>query len=108
MRLLPGLARFVGWLLTPLLAWAASFCGAWLGALAAAGITDGNVALGFTIGGAAVLGLGGTLLWLRLLRRSPELQQALAVTSEGIPVAMVEPADTSPTTGSPGSSGEVP
>lgn len=94
MRLLRGLARFVGWLLTPLVAWAASFCGAWLGARAAGRTTDGDVALGLTIGGAALLGLGVTLLWLRALRRSPELQQVLAVTSEGIPVAIVEPAET--------------
>ncbi|HET8633452.1 MAG TPA: hypothetical protein VFL88_04840 [Gemmatimonadales bacterium] len=33
----------------------------------------------------AVAGFGGLLGWLRLLRHSPELQEALAVTPEGVP-----------------------
>lgn len=108
MRLLRWLARLLGWLLTPLLAWAASFCGAWLGAVAATRTTDGSLALGLTIGGAALLGLGVTLLWLRLLRRSPELQDALALTSEGVPMGMVEPAETGPAAKPPGPATGVP
>lgn len=104
MRILRGLLRLIGWLLTPLLAWAASFLGAWLGALSASGTANGDLALGLTIGGAALFGIGGTLLWLRLLRRSPELREALAVTSEGIPVAAVEP--DAPAAPAPGTSGE--
>lgn len=108
MRLLRGLARLLGWLLTPLLAWAASFCGAWLGAVAATRTTDGSLALGLTIGGAALLGLGVTLLWLRLLRRSPELQEALALTSEGVPMGLVESAETVPAAEPPAATTEVP
>ena len=34
-----GSSRFSGWLLTPLVAWAASFVGAWLGARSAGGLS---------------------------------------------------------------------
>lgn len=90
MRALRFLARLVGWLLTPLIAWAASFFGAWAGATAAAAATDANLALGVTIMGGAAAGIGATMLWMRLLRRSPELREALAITTEGIPVAALE------------------
>lgn len=33
----------------------------------------------------AVAGFAALLGWLRLLRRSPELQEVLAVTPEGVP-----------------------
>lgn len=42
-----------------------------------------GVLLSVALGGAA--GFGGLLGWLRLLRHSPELQEALAVTPEGVP-----------------------
>jgi hypothetical protein len=89
-RLLHFIARLVGWLLTPLIAWAASFFGAWAGAGAAAAATGANLSLGMTIMGGAAAGVGATMLWMRLLRRSPHLREALAVTAEGIPVAAVE------------------
>lgn len=76
--------------------------------MAARGTTDGNLALGLTVGGAALLGLGATLLWLRVLRRSPELQQALAITREGIPVVTAEPAEAAPTVERPASPSGVP
>ena len=61
----------IGWLLTPLWAWGASFFGAWLGARLAVRLSDplamvalaGVVGLGF---GLAALGL-----WVRLMRRLP-------------------------------------
>lgn len=98
MRFLHFLARLVGWLLTPLIAWAASFFGAWAGAAAAAASVEGaNLSLGVTIMGGAAAGVGATMLWMRLLRRSPQLREALAVTAEGIPVAALEEgAETSP------------
>jgi hypothetical protein len=89
-RVLRFVARLVGWLLTPLIAWAASFCGAWAGATAAAATPGANLSLGLTIMGGAAVGIGVTMLWMRLLRRSPELREALAVTVEGIPVAALE------------------
>lgn len=90
MRVLHFIARLVGWLLTPLIAWAASFFGAWAGAGAATAVVGANLSLGLTIMGGAAAGVGATMLWMRLLRRSPQLREALAVTSEGIPVAALE------------------
>lgn len=90
MRALRFLLRFVGWLLTPLVAWAASLCGAWIGAQAA-GLVDGATpAAALTISGGVGFAVAGVLVWLRILRRSPELREVLAVTSEGVPVAAIE------------------
>jgi uncharacterized membrane protein YeaQ/YmgE (transglycosylase-associated protein family) len=89
-RLLRFLLRLVGWLLTPLVAWAASLFGAWLGALAGAVVTNATAALVFTVVGGAIGALLGTMLWMRLLRRSPELRHALHVTAEGIPLDAIE------------------
>ena len=95
MRLLRFVLRFVGWLLTPLVAWAASFCGAWLGA-AAAGLFDNPTAtLLLPLTGGAGFAVAGTLLWMRALRQSRELREVLAVTEEGIPVVAIEE-DTEP------------
>ena len=90
MRLLKFILRFVGWLLTPLVAWAASFFGAWLMALAAPSFDDSSIGLVLAVAGGAVGAITGTLLWMRLLRGSPELRDVLQVTEEGIPVAAVE------------------
>jgi hypothetical protein len=81
--------RFFGWLLTPFVAWAASFLGATAGAVMGRGLpaTTGvivSVALG---GGAALVAL---IVWLRLLRRSPRLQHALEVSEDGTPVVALE------------------
>lgn len=90
MRLLKFILRFVGWLLTPLVAWAASFFGAWLMALAAPTFDDSSIGLVLAVAGGAVGAISATVLWMRLLRRSPELRDVLQVTKEGIPVAAVE------------------
>lgn len=78
--------RFVGWLLTPIVAWAASFGGATLGAILGRGVAAlTGLFISVVCGGlAAAVAL---LLWLRLLRRSPRLRHALEVTEEGTPVA---------------------
>jgi len=89
-RVLRFLLRFLGWLLTPLVAWAASFFGAWLMSMAVAGMRDPNDALVLTLGGGAVAAVSVTFLWMRLLRRSPELQEMLQVTAEGVPMVAVE------------------
>lgn len=82
--------RFVGWLLTPLVAWAASFCGAWVGSLFVP-LTDRPTAgLILAIGLGAVFAVTGTMLWMRVLRTSPELREVLAVTEEGIPTVAIE------------------
>lgn len=91
MRVLRGLMRGVGWLLTPIVAWAASF----FGAIAVASLAANSsatapfrlVLTGLGGGVAAALGLIG---WLRLLRRSPALQETLEVEPDGTPSAAVD------------------
>jgi hypothetical protein len=84
------LLRFLGWLLTPLVAWAASFIGAWLMSILVAGMKDPNDALVLTLGGGAVAAVSITFLWMRLLRKSPKIQEVLQVTAEGVPIVAVE------------------
>jgi hypothetical protein len=79
------LLRLFGWLLTPFMAWAASFFGCVAGEVIATRIGNPHAGLGLSIGLGAICGFGGLILWLRLLRHSPELQEALAVTEEGVP-----------------------
>lgn len=90
MRLLRFLVRFLGWLLTPLVAWAASFFGAWIVSLGVTRMDNANQALVLTLAGGAVAAVSATVLWMRLLRRSPELQEILQVTAEGIPIVAIE------------------
>lgn len=85
MRLLRLFLRVFGWLLTPFMAWAASFFGCVAGEVIATTIPDPKKGLILSAGLGALAGFVTLILWLRLLRRSPELQEALAVTPEGIP-----------------------
>lgn len=83
------LLRIVGWLLTPFVAWAASFLGAIIGALAAKAVSPGaGLALTALFGAVA----GFTALWvvIHFLRSSPELRHALRVTKEGMPIATMD------------------
>ena len=80
----------VGWLLTPLVAWAASFVGAILGAAVTARIDRATTAFWITAGFGAITALGGAWAWLRLLRRSPKLQRTLAVAPDGTPLVAIE------------------
>ena len=84
--------RLFGWLLTPLVAWAASFLGATFGAWATQSLAaDTGLILSVALGAlAAVLAL---LAWLRLLRRSPRLQRTLEVTADGTPIIAAAPPD---------------
>ena len=77
--------RAFGWLLTPVIAWAASFFGCVAGEVIALRMGNPMRGLLLSILLGTVAGFGGLLGWLRLLRRSPELQEALAVTPEGVP-----------------------
>ena len=90
MRILRAVLRLVGWLLTPLVAWAASFAGAWLGAAVGGEFTRSTTALWVTFGFGAACGLGAAWAWLRLLRRSPRLRETLSVTPEGTPLVAIE------------------
>ena len=90
MRILRALARVLGWLLTPFVAWAASFLGSWLGARIAGEGMAPRTRLILLIGLGAVFAIGATIAWLRLLRKSPELQEALAVAPDGTPIAAMK------------------
>lgn len=82
------LLRLGGWLLTPLLAWAASFFGALVGSLLAGSVSNPYWGIGLTAG----FGIGGGILvivlWLRLLRRSPSIRTALNVRPDGTPLEL--------------------
>jgi hypothetical protein len=86
MRWLRIVALVIGWLLTPLVVWAASLFGAWVGASFAYILPSADSALVATFGGGAAAGLVAAFLWMRLLRRSPRLRRSLAITREGIPM----------------------
>lgn len=87
---LRGLARLVGWLLTPLVAWAASFLGSTLGALMGARMGTARGGLWITAGMGALFALTSAWGWLRFLRRSPKLQETLAVAPDGTPLAALD------------------
>ena len=95
MRWVRLLFRIFGWLLTPVLAWAASFFGAVAGALIAMRIDDPVDGLAVTALCGAIAGFAVLILWLRYLRRSPEVREVLAVTVDGTPdtteFLMIEP-----------------
>ncbi|MDX2193146.1 MAG: hypothetical protein NW201_07320 [Gemmatimonadales bacterium] len=85
LRTLRLVVRVFGWLLTPLVAWAASFLGATLAAAAVAGVDAPMRALGATAATAMATGALALIAWLALLRRRPDLRDALAVSEEGLP-----------------------
>ena len=85
MRWLRLVFRVFGWLLTPFLAWAASFFGAVGGALVAMRMDDPVDGLAVTALCGAVTGFAAIILWLHYLRQSPEVRVVLAVTEDGTP-----------------------
>lgn len=85
MRWLRLIFRVFGWLLTPFLAWAASFFGAVGGALIAMRVDDPVDGLAVTALCGAATGFTAIILWLHYLRRSPEVREVLAVTEDGTP-----------------------
>lgn len=94
-----GVLRFLGWLLTPLVAWAASFAGSALGATIGGRVSDTPMTgLWITVAFGAVSAVVGAIGWLRLLRRSPKLQESLALDSDGTPLLALgtDPPDKAP------------
>lgn len=83
MRLVRLFFRAFGWLLTPFMAWAASFFGCVAGAMLATRIADPITGLLVTAVLGGVAGFSGLMAWLRLLRTSPEIREVLAVDEEG-------------------------
>jgi len=59
----------IAWLLTPVVAWAASFLGAWLGAIVGRRAAGGIAGLWWLAGGAAAGAVIGLLGWALLLAR---------------------------------------
>lgn len=84
------IARFFGWLLTPVVAWAASFFGATLCAWMVAGWGGARTQLIATVTGGGLTAVAALILWLRLLRRSPKLRETLRVDRDGTPLAAIE------------------
>jgi hypothetical protein len=72
-RWLAHLLVILGWLLTPVLAWGASYFGLWLGALLAVRLTKPLAMLGVAGLVAAGCGLVALALWVRFMRRVPHL-----------------------------------
>ncbi len=72
-RWLAHLLVVVGWLLTPVWAWGASYLGLWLGAIVALRFSS-PIAM-VIVAGLGAVGLGFTVLWvwIRFMRRLPHL-----------------------------------
>ena len=88
MRWIRLLFRIFGWLLTPFLAWAASFFGAVGGALVAMRMEDPVQGLAVTALCGALTGFAGLIGWLAYLRRSPEVREVLAGREPARTIAM--------------------
>ncbi|MBL0179194.1 MAG: hypothetical protein IPP98_08735 [Gemmatimonadetes bacterium] len=84
-RVVRVVVRLAGWLLTPLVLTLAAFCGATVVAMVAP-VVSTTVALGLVTLAGLTSAAVGLWLWIRLLRGSPVLQEALAVTPEGVPL----------------------
>ena len=72
-RWLAHLLVVVGWLLTPVLAWGASYVGLWLGATAALRFTQPLTMLAIAALCAAGCGLAAIGVWVKCMRRLPHL-----------------------------------
>ena len=92
-RWLAHLLVVVGWLLTPAVAWGASYLGFWFGALVAVHITGPLAMLAVAGGGAAILGFGTLWIWVRLMRRAPHIlshYMAPRASQEHSPIAAAD------------------
>src|ERR1044072_1552503 len=96
MRWLRLLFRIFGWLLTPFLAWAASFFGAVGGALIAMRIEDPIRGLAVTALCGALTGFAVLIAWLGYRRPPPEGREGRA-TTEAAPPDTVDLLATDPT-----------
>ena len=90
--------RAFGWLLTPFMAWAASFFGCVAGEVIATRIADPRHGLILSGATGAIAGFLTLIFWLRLLRSSPAIREALAVTEDGTPdtTTYLDPVDADP------------
>jgi hypothetical protein len=72
-RWLAHLLVVLGWLLTPVLAWSASYAGLWAGAVLGARLTNPVLMLALAGGAAALCGFSALAGWVRFMRRAPHL-----------------------------------
>ena len=72
-RWLAHLLVVFGWLLTPVLAWGASYVGLWAGALVAMRFSQPVTMLAVAAACAALSGLAVIAVWVRFMRRVPHL-----------------------------------
>jgi len=72
-RWLAHLLLIVGWLLTPVVAWGASFLGLWLGALVAIRFHSPAAMLAAAGALGLVCGFATLWVWVHLMRRVPHL-----------------------------------
>ena len=72
-RWLAHLLVVVGWLLTPVLAWGASYLGFTFGAVFAVRLSSPIAMLLTAAGASALLGFSTLFVWVRLMRRVPHL-----------------------------------
>lgn len=72
-RWLAHLLVVVGWLLTPVLAWSASYVGLWAGAMLATGFRQPLTMLAVAAAVAALCGFTALFVWVRFMRRVPHL-----------------------------------
>ncbi len=89
MKVLRFVARLFGWLLTPIVASAASFLGAVAGAMIARSIADPMRGLIMSGVCALVAAVVVTWFWLHWLRLRPEVRHALGVDESGAPEAFI-------------------
>ena len=89
MKFLRFVARLFGWLLTPIVASAASFFGAVGGAMIAGSISDPMAGLITSALCALTAAVVATWFWLQWLRRRPEVRHALGVDETGAPEAFI-------------------
>ena len=72
-RWLAHLLVVVGWVLTPVLGWGASFVGLWVGAAVGIRFAIPLTTLAFAGAGAALFGVATLVTWLRFMRKVPHL-----------------------------------
>ncbi len=104
MRWVGTLARIVGWLLTPLVAWAASLFAAWILLGFSDRFDNPRYALYAALAAAFLTGVLVLFGWMLLLRRSPRLRHSLHVTPEGLPD--IEPEVAAPNDATPATTSE--
>ena len=72
-RWLAHLLIVLGWLVTPVLAWGASYAGLWVGAFVGTRFVQPLTMMAVAALGAALFGFSALVLWVRFMRRVPHL-----------------------------------